>query len=113
MNRNEVSATDAMNVLRIGVWSYEQDDGKPPRMYGNEALKILRADPSFDAVLTDLWMPELDGIGIAREIRADAKLSSLPIFLITADVEAKQMSSDFSGVLLKPITLDGIKAILV
>ena len=51
---------------------------------GNEALKLLTSPdaPQFDLVLTDIWMPNLDGEGLMRAIR----------------------SKGFDGILLKPIT---------
>ena len=81
---------------------------------GREALKILECDPNFDLVLSDLWMPGMDGRELVHAIRSDAKLSNLPVYLVTADVEARKKaeSDGFTGILLKPVTLDGIKALL-
>ncbi len=66
-------------------------------------------------MLTDLWMPELDGRGLVQAIRADASLAHLPVHLVTADVEARvQATADgFTGLLLKPITLDGLLSLFV
>jgi two-component system chemotaxis sensor kinase CheA len=38
----------------------------------------------FDLVLSDIEMPRLDGIGLAMRIRAERKLSDLPIVLVTS-----------------------------
>lgn len=48
-----------------------------------------------------------------RAIRADAALSRLPVYLLTADVEARNQAeaSGFTGILLKPITLDNLQAL--
>ena len=80
---------------------------------GREALTTLKNDHDFDMVLSDLWMPEMDGRGLVKSIRADAELAHLPVYLVTADVEARnQAGSDgFTDVLLKPITLDKLKAL--
>ncbi len=37
-----------------------------------------------DLVLTDLNMPDLDGISLVRELRAEPELKDLPIILMTA-----------------------------
>ena len=83
---------------------------------GKKALEILKAQdaPQFDLVLTDMWMPELDGAGLVNAIRANAKLSALPTYVVTADVEMLKQYGEkgFSGILLKPITLDKLKDIL-
>ena len=80
---------------------------------GRDALTALQGDSDFDLVFSDLWMPEMDGRELVRAIRADAKLSRLPVYLVTADVEARiQAESDgFTGVLLKPISLDKLKSL--
>ena len=75
---------------------------------GQEALKILEAPDAkaFDLVLTDMWMPNLDGTGLIRAIRANPRLASLRVVAVTADVESQTMYADigFDGILLKPVT---------
>ena len=80
---------------------------------GREALAVLKGDSEFDIVFSDLWMPEMDGSELVRAIRADAKLSQLPVYLVTADVEARsQAEADgFTGILLKPITLEKLRSL--
>ena len=80
---------------------------------GREALAVLTGDSEFNIVFSDLWMPEMDGSELVRAIRADAKLSHLPVYLVTADVEARsQAEADgFTGILLKPITLEKLRSL--
>ena len=80
---------------------------------GREALEILKHDPDFNMVFTDLWMPEMDGRGLVQAIRADAKLSHLPVYLVTADVEVRgQTEADgFTDILLKPIKLENLRSL--
>lgn len=83
---------------------------------GREALQKLKAANTsatpaaerFDLVLSDLWMPEMDGEGLVRAIRGDPDLSALPVYALTADVEAPQtvQAVGFTGVVLKPLTLE-------
>lgn len=74
---------------------------------GGDAFETLQNDHGFDMVLSDLWMPIMDGYALIKAIRADANLSSLPVYLITADCDARNQaeSSGFTGILLKPVTL--------
>ena len=53
-------------------------------------------------------MPNLDGEGLIRAIRANPALASLPVLAVTADVEVrdKAVKMGFDGILLKPITAD-------
>ena len=80
---------------------------------GRDALAVLEGNGDFDIVLSDLWMPEMDGYGLVNAIRADARLSHLPVYLLTADVEARGQpeASGFTGILLKPITLEKLQGL--
>jgi two-component system, chemotaxis family, sensor kinase CheA len=51
---------------------------------GRDALAVLDRDTGVSLVITDLEMPELDGIGLTRAIRADTARSSLPVVIVTS-----------------------------
>lgn len=53
---------------------------------GKEALERLRAQ-SVDLVISDVMMPEMDGIELFKAIRSDFNLSHLPLILLTAKAE--------------------------
>ena len=75
---------------------------------GKDALKKIRTSVKpFDLVLTDLWMPEMDGRVLLQELRADSRFKSLNVIAITADVDAKEecMKLGFSDVIFKPVTV--------
>jgi len=86
-------------------------------MDGKEALARLQAPdaPAFDAVLTDMWMPELDGEGLVKAIRADPKLAKMPVHVITADVELQETFAEkgFDSIILKPVTIALLRPLLV
>lgn len=50
---------------------------------GLEAWDKLAAD-EFDVLVTDVMMPRLDGVGLLRRMRADARLGLLPAIVLTA-----------------------------
>jgi signal transduction histidine kinase len=50
---------------------------------GLAALAAAR-DKSPDLVLTDIMMPGLDGFGLLRELRADARTRTIPVILLSA-----------------------------
>ena len=50
---------------------------------GLAALTAARAREP-DLILTDVMMPGLDGFGLLRELRADAKLCAVPVILLSA-----------------------------
>jgi two-component system, chemotaxis family, sensor kinase CheA len=49
-----------------------------------EGLVALRSGQQFDAVLTDIEMPEMNGFEFAETIRADVHLKSLPIIALSS-----------------------------
>ncbi|GAB4256506.1 response regulator [Deferrisoma sp.] len=73
---------------------------------GLEALKLALTN-RYDAVLTDIVMPVLDGLKLVMRLRAGAKTRHLPILVLTsrsdADtvLQAKELGVD--GYLLKPL----------
>ena len=84
---------------------------------GREALDILTAPdaPKFDMLLTDMWMPEMDGETLVKEIRKNPKLTDLKVFVLTADVEMRHTYADlgFTGIVLKPVTFDSLKPVFI
>jgi len=75
---------------------------------GKEALRKYQAEPS-DLLLTDIEMPELDGYGLAAEIRRleqDGR-PRMPILAVTASdfdlAEEGARAAGFDGYMLKPL----------
>jgi PAS domain S-box-containing protein len=77
---------------------------------GREAVELLTQGPQpagFDAVLMDLQMPEMDGYQATARLRADPRLSTLPIIAMTAHatIEERQrcLASGMNDHVSKPI----------
>lgn len=51
---------------------------------GLEALAILIEQDDIHAVITDIMMPEMDGIALLAEIKLNDKINKLPIIGFTA-----------------------------
>jgi CheY-like chemotaxis protein len=69
---------------------------------GIEALKQARTHaPSV--IVTDIFMPRLDGIDFTRQLRADPALAAIPVIAQTAYITAIDTHRDlFAAVLEKP-----------
>jgi signal transduction histidine kinase/ActR/RegA family two-component response regulator len=84
---------------------------------GREAL-AMAATRSWDLILMDLHMPEMDGLESARAIRAlkDPHLAQVPIVALTADVfpETRRQCEDagIGDFLAKPVDHDALVAVL-
>jgi PAS domain S-box-containing protein len=76
---------------------------------GAEGLtKALEVQP--DLILSDLFMPELSGVDLVREIRAHSALSQVPILVLTAthdaEMRAALLRSGAQDYLTKPFAPD-------
>ena len=50
---------------------------------GIEALQLLK-DYTPDVILLDIEMPNMDGLELARRVKADPQLGAIPIIMITS-----------------------------
>jgi len=57
---------------------------------GEEGLAMAR-DAQPDLILLDIMMPKMDGIEVCRHIRADASLPFIPIIMVTAKADSKDI----------------------
>jgi two-component system chemotaxis response regulator CheY len=83
----------------------EADDGKT-------ALPLLQGG-DFDFLVTDWNMPGMTGIELLKAVRADAKLSSLPVLMVTAEAKRDQIveaaTAGVNGYVVKPFTAAALK----
>lgn len=88
---------------------FEANDGK-------EALEKLGANP-VNLILSDINMPNMDGLELLGKIRAEERWKDIPIVMITTEgsqnkvMQALQLGA--SGYVRKPFTADQIKEKLV
>ncbi|MDX1659970.1 MAG: response regulator [Nitriliruptorales bacterium] len=54
---------------------------------GRECLDRLDADDSFDALVLDVMMPEVDGFEVLRQLRLENRWRDLPVIMLTAKVD--------------------------
>ena len=81
---------------------------------GEDALNKVR-NGTFDLVLTDIRMPNMDGLEFVRRVRGDLK-QDLPIIIIStkgADEDISLgMSIGASGYLSKPISMAKLRELI-
>jgi CheY-like chemotaxis protein/anti-sigma regulatory factor (Ser/Thr protein kinase) len=91
-------------LRRAGVTTIDQASD------GGEALSKLdsaaKAGHPHDFILSDVWMPNMNGIEFVEKLRADSRFKHLPAYAVTADTESHQddRADLFTGILLKPLT---------
>ena len=90
------------NLLRdLGFTNtHEADDG-------NTALPMLQSG-NFDFLVTDWNMPGMQGIDLLKAVRADERLKSLPVLMVTAESKREQIieaaQAGVNGYIVKPFT---------
>ena len=74
---------------------------------GVMGLQKLRSE-KFDFVVSDWNMPNMDGLEMLKQIRADATLSKLPVLMVTAEAKKENIiaaaQAGASGDVVKPFT---------
>ncbi|KJR40042.1 chemotaxis protein CheY [Candidatus Magnetoovum chiemensis] len=82
---------------------------------GKDALAKL-SSAQVNMIITDLNMPNLDGIGLIRQVRANPSLKFLPVVMLTTEsqdskkMEGKQAGA--TGWIVKPFKPDQLLAVV-
>ena len=74
---------------------------------GAMALSKLKNE-NFDFVISDWNMPNMDGLEMLKQIRADAAIAKLPVLMVTAEAKKENIiaaaQAGASGYVVKPFT---------
>lgn len=61
---------------------------------GKEAIEILASEPnSYDLVLSDYNMPEMNGYELLKNVRKTPELKNKPFILLTTEADPEKMKS--------------------
>ncbi|MCW8934397.1 MAG: chemotaxis response regulator CheY [Gammaproteobacteria bacterium] len=79
---------------------------------GQTGLPKLQSG-NFDFLVTDWNMPGMTGIDLLRAVRADEKLKTLPVLMVTAEAKKEQIvlaaQEGVNGYIVKPFTAQTLK----
>ncbi|MCK0070318.1 response regulator [Kordiimonas laminariae] len=82
---------------------------------GVEALKML-ADKDYDLVLTDLFLPDMNGFDLYEKFLNKEPESTIPFIALTSDIsdESRERANNlsFKGYLEKPVRPDDLENML-
>jgi len=88
----------SFTLRRAGFDVVEAEDGQ-------KAVTSLRS-LQIDLVITDLNMPNMDGVALIRTLRADARFRALPILMLTTEGDpakkAEGRAAGATGWIVKP-----------
>ena len=84
-------------------------------IHGLGALKQLAETP-VDLVITDLTMPEMDGLTLLQELRADPQFQHLPVIILTGSAyeqdNARAKAAGATSFLTKPVESEELIAMV-
>ncbi|MFW5735590.1 MAG: response regulator [Oceanidesulfovibrio sp.] len=81
---------------------------------GQDALNKLKG--AVDMIITDLNMPNMDGITLIKNVRAQAQYKFIPIIMLTTESQAGKKqegkSAGATGWIVKPFKPDQLMAVV-
>ncbi len=80
---------------------------------GRQAIELLDSNNNIAAVLLDLIMPEMDGMGVLKEMNDSGKIVHIPVFIITAENSEKMLMDAYNlgavDVITKPFMMNFLR----
>ena len=105
---------DDSTTMRTLVRQALEPDGHAlfEAQHGAAALATLEQTP-VDLVITDLIMPEMDGLGLTRRLRANEAWRHIPVFILTTEatpaMKERGRGAGATGWLVKPFHPDTLR----
>lgn len=107
---------DMRNVFVLTGILEEHKMKVTPAVNGKDAIEILSKDSSFDMILMDIMMPEMDGFEATEKIRTQLKLTAIPIIALTAKAmpgdKEKCIRSGASDYITKPVDVNKLVSLM-
>ena len=98
MGKNILIVDDSESIREVVSFTLENEGyNVKVGIDGKDALKFLDGS-QIDLIITDLHMPEMNGIELIREVRVMEQYKRIPIlFLTTESQAAKKMEAKEAG----------------
>ena len=111
---------DTRNLFALLLPELERETGRRVRVStaaDAEAALLLLRGATPDLVLLDVMLPGVDGLELARRIRADPVLRAVPVVAVTAlgpaeEVAERARAAGCADVLGKPFELEELLAVV-
>ncbi len=116
MAKKILSVDDSASVRQMVTFALETAGYQTVQASdGKEALAVLKTTP-VDMIITDLNMPNLNGIDLIKQVRAMPNFKFVPIVLLTTESEDKKKAegkaAGATGWIVKPFNQDQLLAVV-
>lgn len=116
MSKRILSVDDSTSIRQLVQFTLEKEGYEVLlAVDGRDALDKVKQSP-VDMVITDLNMPNVDGIELIRALRADPAFKFTPIVMLTTESAAEKKDSGKSagatGWIVKPFKPEQLIAVV-
>lgn len=117
MTRRIMTVDDSLTVRQMMRFTLEDAGYEVSEAVdGVDAMRKFAAGEQVDMLITDLNMPNMDGIELIRSVRKDASNRFIPIIMLTTEAqESKRLegkSAGASGWIVKPFKPHQVLAVV-
>lgn len=79
---------------------------------GTDALEMLKANPNVDVIISDVMMPEMDGLTFCRAVKRNPETRDIAFILLTARADKKSEAAGYNdradAFISKPFDIDDL-----
>ncbi len=116
MTKTIMTVDDSVSVRQMVSFTLKQAGYKVVEAEdGKDAVNKLKAT-SVNMMVTDLNMPNMDGIELIRQVRAQKEFKFIPIIMLTTESQAEKKQEGKSvgatGWIVKPFKPDQLLAVI-
>ena len=117
-NKKIIVADDSIIISNIVVKAFEGEYEVLVANNGQETIDFIKANNTENivALILDLNMPKVDGFAVLDYLRDNNLSKSIPVCIITGDVEKERIDRAFTynivDVLPKPFTIENVRNVV-
>ncbi len=112
----QILVVDDSSTVRNEVGDFLKKNGLTVTLAidGADGLAKLKADPSVKLIVSDVNMPNMDGLTMAEKIRSDLKNATVNIVMLTTEsspvMKERGKAAGIKGWIVKPFKGDAVLA---
>jgi two-component system chemotaxis response regulator CheY len=112
----QILVVDDSSTVRNEVGDFLKKNGLTVTLAidGADGLVKLKADPSVKLIVSDVNMPNMDGLTMAEKIRSDLKNDTVNIVMLTTEsspvMKERGKAAGIKGWIVKPFKGDAVLA---